>query len=167
MSRFVFLFAALLFALGCNKGEDTKTETAQTEPPAMEETAPVDTAAAEPDYITVQHILIGFAGSVPGKDITRTREEAESLAAELLVRAQAGEDFDAMVQQYTDDAHPGIYQMANLGVEANIDGGVYPRDQMVPAFGDIGFPLGVGGVGMAAHDVQKSPYGWHIVKRIQ
>jgi parvulin-like peptidyl-prolyl isomerase len=38
---------------------------------------------------------------------------------------------------------------------------------MVPAFGDAGFPLKVGEIGMADFDPQKSPYGWHIVKRLE
>jgi hypothetical protein len=169
--------AALLFAFGCNKGENAKTDTAQTD--TMDESTPAGdagqmagetgdtTQTAEPDYITVQHILIGFEGSVPGKSITRTREEAATLAGEILARAQGGEDFDAMVKEYTDDAYPGIYKMANLGVQADIDNGVYPRDQMVPAFGDAGFPLAVGEIGMAGFDPARSPYGWHVVKRVE
>jgi len=167
MSRFVVLLAAALFAFGCNKSGETKSETAKSDTQATEESAPAAQTTQEPDYITVQHILIGFAGSVPGKNITRSKEEAESLATDILARAQGGEDFDAMVQQYTDDQAPGIYQMANLGVAADIDHGIYPRDRMVPAFGDVGFPLAVGEIGMASYDPQKSPYGWHIIKRIK
>jgi hypothetical protein len=57
--------------------------------------------------------------------------------------------------------------MANLGVEANMAEQVYPRDRMVPAFGDVGFPLAVGEIGLAEHDQQKSPYGWHVIKRVE
>ncbi len=66
------------------------------------------------DYITVQHILIGFQGSVGDKVIERTRDEAQTLAQEILQRARQGEDFDALVQAHTDDEHPGIYRMANF-----------------------------------------------------
>ncbi len=38
----------------------------------------------EPSHITVQHILIGFQGSLKDKDIRRTRTEAELLALDLL-----------------------------------------------------------------------------------
>ena len=41
----------------------------------------------EPEHIQVQHILIGFSGSVPGKRITRTQEEARALAYDLAQRA--------------------------------------------------------------------------------
>ncbi len=127
---------------------------------------------SEPDYITVQHILIGFTGSVGDKEITRTQKEAETLATELLKRAKAGEDFDALVKEHTDDSHPGIYQMANffsqpdMSAEATADK-VFPRSRMISAFGDVGFPLEVGEIGMADYDLTTSKYGWHIIKRIR
>ena len=40
----------------------------------------------EPDRVTVQHILIAFIGTIPGDEVTRTKEEAESLAMELGAR---------------------------------------------------------------------------------
>ena len=126
--------------------------------------------SAEPDFIVVQHVLVGFTGSVPGKSITRTKEEAAQLASEILAKAQSGEDFDGLVRQYTDDSHPGIYKMANFGQPGNMqdpNNMVFPRAQMVAAFGDIGFPLEVGGIGMAEFDTQKSPFGWHIIKRVE
>jgi parvulin-like peptidyl-prolyl isomerase len=38
---------------------------------------------------------------------------------------------------------------------------------MVAAFGDVGFQLEVGEVGMAVYDPVKSKYGWHIIKRLK
>jgi len=130
-------------------------------------TAPSPTAAGtkEPDHITIQHVLIGFTGSVPGKNITRTQEEAKKLAEEILARAKQGENFDELVKKYTDDSAPGIYSMANNGVAPAA--GEYPRSRMVPAFGDAGFPLQVGEIGMATYEKAKSPFGWHIVKRLK
>jgi hypothetical protein len=121
--------------------------------------------AAEPERIKLQHILISFAGKVPGKDITRSEAEARSLATQLLERARAGEDFDALVKQYTDDRHPGIYSLSNRGVSAAQ--GEFPRERMVPAFGDVGFTLQVGETGIAPYDPAKSPYGWHIIRRLE
>jgi len=122
-------------------------------------------AAAEPEHIKIQHILIGFSGSVPGKSIKRTQDEAKTLAYDLLKRAKAGEDFADLVKANTDDAFPGIYAMANRGVAPQQ--GEYPRTRMVAAFGDAGFPLKVGEIGIANFDPEKSPYGWHIVKRLE
>lgn len=119
----------------------------------------------EPQHIRVQHILIGFVGSVPGKPITRSKDEAKALAYQILDRARKGEDFDGLVRQYTDDSPPGIYGMSNLGVSPGP--GEYPRDRMVPAFGNVGFAISVGNIGIADYDPQTSPYGWHIIKRLE
>src|SRR5262245_4706441 len=128
-------------------------------------TTPPPAAGKEPDHITIQHVLIGFKGSVPGKSITRTQDEAKKLAEDVLARAKKGEDFGELVKTYTDDSAPGIYSMSNKGVAPA--GGEYARERMVPAFGDAGFPLKVGEIGMAPYDATTSPYGWHIVKRVK
>ena len=121
--------------------------------------------AVEPQHVQVQHILIGFAGSIPGKGITRTREEAKKLAYEILEKARAGANFDSLVSQYTDDSPPGIYGMSGKGVPPGQ--GEYPRDQMVPAFGNVGFAISPGNIGIADYDAQTSPYGYHIIKRLK
>jgi parvulin-like peptidyl-prolyl isomerase len=38
---------------------------------------------------------------------------------------------------------------------------------MVKAFGDVSFALPVGGVGVATYDAVASPYGWHVIKRLE
>ncbi len=63
-------------------------------------------ANTEPEHIKVQHILIGFKGSVSGKPIIRSQEEARALAYELLEQAKAGTDFDQLVRKHTDDSPP-------------------------------------------------------------
>ena len=121
----------------------------------------------EPDRVAVQHILISFKGSIPKPSVTRTREEAEKLAQEVFERAKKGEDFDALVKQNTDDEYPGIYRMSNIGITPDPSKQEYSRAGMVKGFGDVGFSLPVGGIGMAEYDPQKSKYGWHIIKRIE
>ena len=121
----------------------------------------------EPDAITVQHCLIGFSGSVGGKPIKRSKDEAGKLAAELLEKLQAGGDFDEIITTYTDDSPPGIYKMANSGLPADRRSKVFSRDGMVPAFGNVGFKLDVGEYGVSEYDPKDSPYGWHIIKRLK
>jgi hypothetical protein len=140
--------------------------------PAAEAPAPAPSAkpakapaAVSNDHIQVQHVLIGFKGSVRGKNITRSQEEAKALAADILARAKKGEDFGALVKKYTDDAFPGIYGMNNTGVAKNT--GEYDRAGMVKAFGDTSFSLKPGEIGMADYDPQTSPFGWHIIKRLK
>jgi len=119
----------------------------------------------EPQSVVVQHILIGFKGSVRGKAIERSKKEAKALADEVLARAQAGEDFDALVKQYTDDRAPGRYKLTNNG--APRENGAQQRGDMVPRFGDIAFSLEPGQVGMAEYSAGSSPFGWHIIKRLE
>ena len=45
--------------------------------------------------------------------------------------------------------------------------GYYPRGQMAGAFGDVGWRLELDQVGVAAYHPDKSPFGWHIIKRIE
>lgn len=176
--------ALTLSLAACAKKEEPKQ--AATPPPAQQTPKPatpapqptqtpgatVDPAttmpvkpATPPDRVQVQHILIGFAGSVPGKQITRTQEEANKLAHELLARARKGEDFNALVREFTDDRPPGIYGMVASGLTPNP--GEFPRDGMVPAFGNVGFNISPGNIDIAEYDQASSPFGWHIIKRIQ
>lgn len=152
--NFFWIVAALSVALAsCTKKTETKVE-------SMSQAQSTDV-----QHIKVQHILVGFKGSLPGKPIERSKEEAEKLAKDILAKAKDPKvDFGALVKEYTDDQAPGIYGMSNIGVPPQ--GEEFPRDQMVPAFGDVGFKLQVGEVGLAEYDQQKSPYGFHIIKRI-
>jgi len=105
-NRTAWILVVSLALTGCaggKKSSDTAPDTtASTAPPAASSTAAppggtmpdASTGAAPgtmpvapnpvPAHITVQHILIGFAGSVPGKGITRSQDEAKKLAYEIL-----------------------------------------------------------------------------------
>lgn len=161
----VAVIAVLMPTLACQTPSTPAPAAAATPEAAPAAAAPVAPAAPAADHIKLQHILIAFAGKVPGKNITRTEAEARQLAEEILERAKKGEDFDALVRTYTDDAHPGIYGLSNSGVEPAA--GEFSRDRMVPAFGEVGFSLAPGEIGLAVYDARKSPYGWHIIKRLE
>ena len=127
---------------------------------------PAQAGEDEPQRVTVQHILIGFKRSIPNKPPQeRSKKEAKTLAQELLLRAQAGEDFDALVEEYTNDSYPGFMLLTNKG-EPRLSGG-YTRDQVMPKFGDVSFRLEVGQVGIANYHAGLSAYGWHIIKRVE
>ncbi len=152
---------ALTLSLAAVAAPAAFSDSPQSKPAApATATAP---SQAEPEHIQVQHILIAFTGTLPGKNVTRTAEEARKLAYELVERTRKGEDFDALVKHHTDDQHPGIYGMANLGVTPGT--GEFRRNGMVRAFGDVGFKLKVGEVGVADFDKTASPYGYHVIKR--
>lgn len=124
--------------------------------------------ADEPERVTVQHILIAFKGSIPNDPkVTRSKEDAERLALQVFERAKAGEDFAAMVKMYTNDEYPGVYKMTNKGITPDKSKQEYSRTGMVKSFGDVGFGLAVGAVGLAVYDPAASKYGWHIIKRLE
>lgn len=188
--RFVTCLAALAIVAGCG-GSKTTTTTTDTTATASgsatvdnSATAPPSGGAGLPDVVTgaapgtmpvrpdvtpahieVQHILIGFAGSVPGKGITRSQDEARTLAYDILGKARRGEDFNQLVVQHTDDSPPGIYRMSNTGVPPAE--GEFSRERMVPAFGNVGFNLSPGNIDVAEYDAGASPYGWHVIKRLK
>jgi parvulin-like peptidyl-prolyl isomerase len=146
----------------------TRTELEEAIGMSLEVGAPAPMPAApsrreEPERITLQHILISFAGS--GTRATRSKEEAEKIAGETLARANSGEEFGDLVKTVTDDSFPGIYRLCNTGV-APQGSDEYRRGGMVAAFGDVGFALDVGEIGMSTFDPKSSPYGWHIIKRL-
>ena len=124
--------------------------------------------ANEEDLVTVQHLLVSFSGS--GTNAIRSKADASVMAKELFEEAKTTDDFPGMIQTHTDDSYPGIYQIANYQVVASdktAKGRVHRRTGLVPAFGNVGFSLEVGEIGMAEFDPEDSPFGWHIIKRIK
>jgi hypothetical protein len=119
----------------------------------------------EPDAVVVQHILVGFKKTVPGKKLDRTKKEAQALAEGLVARATEGEDFDALVEEYTDDSYPGILRLTNR--DAPLLPNSRERGKMVVSFGDVSFQLQVGEIGLAKYHPGNSPYGWHVIKRLE
>ncbi len=130
------------------------------------ETAPPEeTVAKEPDHIEVDHILIAVPGPrMPNVD--RTPAEAAELAKKLMDQLKTGDgDWASLKRRYSADPPPGgPYKLANHGV-APTEQNEFPRKGMVPAFGNVGFKLEVGEIGLAEYDPGTSPYGYHIIKR--
>jgi len=116
----------------------------------------------EPPRVTVQHILISFAGA--RTLASRTKAEAEKRAGEILARAQNGEEFAALMK-FSDDPSEGTFSLTNHGVAPQ--GNEFNRSAMVKSFGDVSFKLRVGAIRMVPFDPKDSPWGFHIIKRIQ
>lgn len=108
------------------------------------------------DSVEVEHVLIAFQGAPRITGVTRSKDEAKQLAEKVYERAMKGEDFSALRREFSNDSGPGIYPMTKAS-----------RGQMVPAFGNVAWRLQVGEIGVAPHDAQKSPFGWHIIKRLK
>lgn len=179
---------------------------------------------SEPDRVLLQHVLLSFRETPV--EAPRSRADAEALAQIVLQRARAGEDFNALVREFSDDAapeddpQPGLFLVLNHGAQGVEDFGTtisslneraeqryqeltrrieageitveaaeqemeafidelraasdaararagFPRAALVPAFGDVGFRLQPGEIGLAVHDEASSPFGWHVIKRLQ
>jgi parvulin-like peptidyl-prolyl isomerase len=156
--------AALLLLCACGKQEPPPPAAGSA--PASSGPRPEKAANGQPAVITVQHVLISFEGSERSEQ-KRSRAEAEKLAFEIVNRAKSGEEFEKLMKEFSNDPGGGTYTLVNDGVTANQAAGEFGRRDMVPAFGDVGFRIGVGEVGLADYDAKTSPFGLHIIKRIK
>jgi hypothetical protein len=165
MKHLIVVAAALALLSACGKQDATPPAPSSSGTPAGPR--PEKIANGEPAVITVEHVLIGFKETMPNK-ATRSKDEARKLAYEVLNRAKSGEDFTKLRKELSDDngsPDAGVYTLVNNGVAK--EGSEFERTGMVPAFGDVGFALNLNEIGLAEHDDRKSPYGWHIIKRIK
>ncbi len=96
------------------------------------------------------HILIAYKGA-PQSSATRTKEEAQALANDLLAQAKANPGNFAMLAIANSD-DPGSKN--NGGEYDNITPG-----QMVPQFNDFVFNSAIGTIGVVETD-----YGFHVIK---
>jgi len=111
--------------------------------------------AAKPRMISARHILIEYMGS-RGADaaIVRTREQARTVAKEVLERVNAGEDFARLAVEFSDEAGAGGRGGAL---------GRFGRGKMVPEFDAAAFSLKPGEVS----GIVETPFGFHIIQRLE
>lgn len=128
---------------------------AQHEPAAEPKPVSPSLDAAAPTEISARHLLVSYKNALrapPG--VGRSKEEARSRAAEAEKRAKGGEDFVALVKQYSDE--PGA-------AERGGDLGKFDRASMVPAFANAAFALKVGEVST----VVETQFGFHVILRTE
>jgi len=130
-------------------------------PPAPDplESADILARPAEAGPVHIQHILIswkdspaGRAGRADPRAMERTKADADKLASELLAKVRAKVDMVESMKLYSED--PGS-KMTGKAYE------VSPTTQMVDPFKNMALRLKLGEFGLV-----KSPYGWHIMKRV-
>lgn len=103
-------------------------------------------------YMRAKHVLFLTQNEetkepLPEAEIAEKKKQAD----DILARAKNGEDFDALVSEYSED--PGSHQ--------NPDGYVFGPGEMVQEFESCVASLGFGEIGFA-----ETSYGYHIIKRL-
>ena len=120
--------------------------------PVPEDSIRVYYETHKPEFIVpararVRHVLIGFRpGSGPG-----ARSAARVKALDVLRRAKAGEDFETLAKEYSDDRGSA----AKGG-----DLGEITRGQVVKEFGDAAFALRPGELS----PVVETQFGFHVIR---
>lgn len=126
---------------------------AEAPQPAAPE-APTPPPPPEPT-VAASHVLIQYKGSLrAGPNITRTKEEAKKLAAEVQAKAKKGQDFAGLAKQYSDE--PGAKERAG-GL------GKFTRRTMVKPFADAAFALKPGDIS----EIVETDFGFHVIKRTE
>ncbi len=106
----------------------------------------------ETEMRKAKHILI--ATMDPETNLPKSQEEqteASRLSKEVFDRVQKGEDFDALMKEYSEDP----------GLSSYPDGYIFGSGEMVPEFEQATDSVGFGGIAFC-----KSDFGYHIIKRL-
>jgi len=101
--------------------------------------------------VKVAHIMIRASEGIPSSDSIAAKEKID----EIYKKLQAGEDWNKLVNQFSED-----------GNSKNKNGELMPftAGKMIPSFEDAAFALQNPG------DISKpvqTPYGWHIIKLLE
>ncbi len=102
------------------------------------------------DQISASHILLMYAGS-ERSSATRSQAEAQTQIAAIEKQLQDGAEFAALAREHSDCG----------SAAAGGDLGSFGRGQMVKAFEEAAFGLGVGDTS----PVVETPFGYHIIHR--
>ncbi len=103
-------------------------------------------------YRRAKHILIATSETVTGKKLTEEELDAAKVKAEdLFKRAQNGENFDALISEFSEDP----------GSKTNPDGYVFTDNTMVIEFQD-----GVDSIKPGEFTLVKSDLGYHVIQRL-
>lgn len=152
---FIVIVAGILSSCGEARGEGKTLDSVERLK------AIAKSVAARPevpeDAVRVKHILVK-------KKDGRTLDETNEIAAKLLAKVEAGESFEELMK-LSEDTGGGDYTLFDGGPGKPPPPGADPRSRMVSAFGDVGWRLKIGQVGVSLYDEKASPHGVHIIKR--
>lgn len=102
------------------------------------------------NFVRAKHILVMF--SKTADDEEEDRAEKKALAQQLCDRARAGEDFDALIEEYGEDP----------GMKSYPEGYYFSTGEMVESFEKAAFALGENEIS----DPVESSRGYHVILRL-
>ena len=120
------------------------TETLEDEEKGYIDMSEAAVAELAKDYRTVKHILVGYSDGL-------SDEEALALANDLIERYKNGEDFDALIEEYSNDYHAGTENTYT-----------FSHGEMVAEFEETAFKLEENELSGPV----RSAYGYHIILRL-
>lgn len=107
----------------------------------------------ENDLLGAKHILLLTTDPTTGEEYDDdAKAEAKAKAQEILEQLKQGGDFDALMQEYSEDS----------GLESYPDGYTFSAGEMVAEFEDATRALEIGAF---TQELVESPYGYHIILR--
>lgn len=113
-------------------------------------------ADIEKNYVHVKHILVKFANAAEfgadtaAEETTQTHDAELAKANDILAKIKAGDDFDALVKEHSEDAGQGE------------TGYTFTYGKMTAPFEEAAFALPVG----ETSGLVETSYGYHIIKRL-
>ena len=102
------------------------------------------------NYLRCKHVLIQTVDE--NYNPLENQDELKARADDVAARAAAGEDFDALIEEFNEDP----------GMETNTEGYVFTEGTMVTEFYEGTLALADNGTS----EPIESSYGWHIIKRL-
>jgi len=122
---------------------------------ASDAAAAAPSAKPAPAKISARHVLIQYMGCQnAASSVVRTRDQAYTVAKDVLRRAKKGEDFARLAVEFSDEPNAGA-RGGSLGR--------FGRGAMVKQFEDAAFALKPGEIS----DVVESPFGFHVIQRTE
>jgi len=165
-SRSLLGIAPLVLLVACEEPAPAPAPTPSSAPvaaatptptptPSAEAPKPAEAEAKPPESIAAQHVLVAYKGAKNApKTVTRSKADAKKRAEEVAAKAKAGEDFTALVKEYSDDAAT-VDRLGSLGK--------FKPEGMVKPFSEAAFALKVN----EASGAVETPFGFHVIKRNQ
>lgn len=142
-----------LLILGCQEAPKPAPAVVTEAVPPAEAEGPrwPDPAAPSDARYAASHILLAWKGAPRApKTVTRTEEEAETLAVELFTALEGGTDFATLAADNSDA--PSAARGGRVGT--------YLVGTMMPEF-----EASVAGAEIGAYTLAHTAFGWHVIRR--